>query len=373
MKDQFKNMMIGIFVLSALAIIVFMIFFLHPYIGDEGITLRVRFTDIDKVNVGTRVTFAGKPIGEVIEITELDDVKNTRTVKKGEIYVFELKLGVDSGTKVFNTDRISLRTSGLLGERSVAIDPEPLKPGQKLRLVNHEIIYAEQSGSVEETFAEFKQVADRFDKLLDLVTNALVELAEQNTWKNVASAIENINEITTNLTTNWQAVDDTINNLADTTDSTKEIAQNIRDGKGTIGRLASTDELYLNMSALMSKGQTILDDINHYGLLFQNDKGWQRLRARRMNLLQRLQTPQEFRNFFNDEINQINTGLARVSMVLDKTVCVPPYACLAEDRDFQRVFAELYRKVEGLEESLKMYNIQVMDERSKMFELKGNR
>jgi phospholipid/cholesterol/gamma-HCH transport system substrate-binding protein len=372
MRDQFKNMMIGIFVISALAIIVFMIFFLHPYIGDEGVVLRVRFTDIDKVNVGTRVTFAGKAIGEVIEIIEMQDVKNTRTENMGEIYVFELKLGVDSNTRVFNTDKIFLRTSGLLGERSVAIDPEPLQPGQKLRLVNNEIIYADQAGSVEETFTELRNVADRFNKVLDLAADALETLKGEKTWNNIASTIENINQISADLVKNWNSVEDTIHNLATTTENAKQISGEIAKGQGTIGKLVSTDELYLNLSALLSKGQTIFDDINHYGLLFQNDKGWQRLRARRMNMLQKLRTPQEFRNFFNDELSQINTGIARVALVLDKTVCCPPYACLVDDREFQKVFAELYRKVGGLEESLKMYNIQVMEEKAKNFEVCGN-
>ena len=362
MRDQFKNMMIGIFVIAALGIIAFMLIFLHPYIGDEGITLRVRFTDIDKVTIGTRVTFAGKPIGEVVEINEIEDVKNTRTEKLGDIYVYELKLAVDSGTKIFNTDKISLRTAGLLGERSIAIDPEPLKPGQKLKEVNNDILYASQVGSIEETFTELKEVADRFDTLLDIAIEAFTELKEKKVWSNLASAIENVSIVSTNLANNWDSVDQTLLSMAD-------ISTGLREGRGTLGSLIKRDDLYLNLSALLSKGQTIMDDINHYGLFFQNDKGWQRLRARRMNLLHKLQTPQEFRNFFNDEVAQINTGIARVSYVLDETLFVPPYSCLSQDPDFQKVFAELLRKVEGLEESLKMYNIQVMDEKALKFEL----
>ena len=69
----------------------------------------------------------------------------------------------------------------------------------------------------------------------------------------------------------------------------------------------------------MSKAETVLDDMSHYGLLYQNDKRWQRLRARRANLVTRLSEPQEFRNYFNDELNEINTSLSRLSHVIYET------------------------------------------------------
>lgn len=344
MKEQFKNMMIGIFVVAALAIIVFSVLFIHPYIGDEGTYLRVRFTDIDKVNTGTRVTYAGRPIGQVVEITEI----KTRDEKKGEVYVWELKLAVDSGTKVFNSDKISLRTAGLLGERSVAIDPESPVKGQKLRVINDEIIYAENSGSVEDAILEFQNVAKKADKLLSLVNEGLEELKSRQTWDHLASTVENMSGIS---------------------DELKGIVSNAAKGEGTIGKLLVKDDIYLSASALLSKGQTILDDINHYGLLFQNDKGWQRLRARRMNLLQKLETPQEFKNFFNDELDQIYTAISRVSCVLEGTAASPLCCPLGGDPEFNKVFSELLRRVTSLEEAVKMYNIQMMDCQSTKFEL----
>ena len=72
MADQLKNFMIGLFVAVAAIIIIFILMFLHPKIGDEGKILNVRFTDIDKVTPGTRVTYAGKPVGEVVTIDEVE-------------------------------------------------------------------------------------------------------------------------------------------------------------------------------------------------------------------------------------------------------------------------------------------------------------
>ena len=105
-----------------------------------------------------------------------------------------------------------------------------------------------------------------------------------------------------------------------------------------------------------------MNDINHYGLLFHLDKNWQRLRARRLNLLCKLRSPQEFRNYFNDEIDQISTSLSRVSMVLENQGCVQMAPRLVQDYQFSKVFAELLRRVKQVEEELKLYNIQLVDE-----------
>ncbi len=330
MPDRIKNLLIGIFVFTAIGVIICMLLFIHPYIGDEAQNIRVLFADIDKVNVGTRVLFAGKPVGEVTVINEVPDAIIYRAQHGGDIYPYELILAIDSSIKVYTTDKIVLRTAGLLGERSVAIDPVPLKPGQKLKLVTkNEIMYSEKVGTVEDTFKEFKDVAARLDLLLDKIHSAFVTLDEKKAWENIGDAIDNMNQI----------------------------IANVKEGKGTAGKIFSNDELYLNTMALLGKGETILDDINHYGILFQNDKGWQRLRARRMNLLEKLSTPQEFRNYFNDEINQIQTSLARVSMVMDKSA----QCNLIEDKEFTKVYIELMRRVTALEEEIRMYNTQLVN------------
>ena len=154
MFDHAKNIMIGLFVLAAIVIVIFILLFIHPVVGDEGKVLRVRFANIDKINVGTRVSFGGKPVGEVVEIKEIINPSDPREEKDGQVYVYELKLAVDSSINVYNTDEISVQTSGLLGEKSVNIAPYPPKEGEKLVIVNDKILYAEQVGSVEDTLKE---------------------------------------------------------------------------------------------------------------------------------------------------------------------------------------------------------------------------
>lgn len=391
MTDQLKNIIIGLFVLAAGVIVVFILLFLHPHVGDEAQVLFVRFTDIDKVNVGTRVTFAGKPVGEVTAIREIEKGREGAKDSSNHVYVYELTLRIDSGVRVYNTDEITLRTSGLLGERSVAIIPMAPKPDARIHLVSKgELIYAKPVGSVEETMSDFKKVADNFDTALVSVTEILHDIQDEKVVQKVSDTISNIRSITDALNkpeelsgfidnlyrlsdriiNSWDTVDDSLKNARDFTNTIKTIVDRIGRGEGTAGKILVSDDLYLRLVSIMNKGETVMDDINHYGLLFQLDKGWQRKRARQMNLLQKLSSPQQFRNYFNDEVDQISTSLSRVSMVLDKSGGNSPEYPLVENKEFKKVFADLLRRVQGIEDSLKMYNQQLIEPEVQKTELK---
>lgn len=396
MVDQVKNLLIGLFVTAAAVIVIFILMFLHPRIGDEGKVIHVRFTDIDKVSIGTRVTYAGKPVGEVIGIDEIEEGRNAKTDPEGRLYIYDLTLRLDSKVKVFNTDEVASRTSGLLGEKNIDITPIVPQKGQVLLEVDGQPIYAQQTGTVEETFKEFKEAADRLELVLDSMNEILDDVKSNKMVEKVNRIIENIESITgsldkpeewsaivhnvhtfsENLNRSWVNVDKFLVDVDEaalsvtaTMNQGKGIFEVVSRGEGTLGKFLVGDDVYLRTSSIMSKMETILDDINHYGLLFQSDKGWQRLRARRLNLLQKLCTPQEFRNYFNDEINQISTSLSRVSMVMSEVENDPCCSDLMQDKEFTKVFAELMRRVTMLEEEVRMYNTQVVENQVRTTEL----
>jgi phospholipid/cholesterol/gamma-HCH transport system substrate-binding protein len=410
MADQFKNLMIGLFVTAAAGVVIFILMFLHPTVGDEGRMLRVRFTDVDKISIGTRVTYAGKPVGEVVAIEEIEEGRTGKTNAAGRVYTYELTLLVDSKVRVYNTDDVSTRTSGLLGEKNVEITPIAPKEGEKLIEIDKNIIYAETSGTVEETFKEFKDVASKLDVALDAATDILNKIRENKIIENFAATVENVESITAslnqpqelseivtnvhkftnNINTTWKQVDAFIVKLKhswvgvdkfikDIDDAALSITkfvnhgqgifEGITRGEGSLGRFLNSEDFYLRTNSLLSKVETVVDDINHYGLLFHTDKGWQRLRARRLNLMQQLCSPQEFRNYFNDEINQITTSLSRVYMVMNEIENKSCCTDIMDDKEFTKVFAELMRRVTMLEEEVRMYNTQVVEQQIHKTEL----
>ena len=297
------------------------------------------------------------------------------------MYLYDLKLRVDTGVHVYNSDTISLRTSGLLGEKNVEITPLEAKPGIPLKIIDDQVIFASESGSVEDTLKQFKEVTSRATKALDTINDILEAFNKEEIVTKIARTVENIQSITASINmpedinaiiTNthtltdralksWTSVDSAIENINAVALNARGITNDISKGKGTLGKLITNDDLYLRTSSIMSKLETTLDDINHYGLMFHSDKGWQRLRARRLNLMQKLRTPQEFRNYFNDEIDQITTSLSRVYMVMEEVGNSPCCTNMLENKDFTKVFAELMRRVVMLEEEVRMYNTQIVE------------
>ena len=381
MADQFKNLMIGIFVTAAAAIIVFILMFLHPRIGDEGKILHVHFSDIDKITIGTRVTYAGRPVGEVVGIDEVEQGRSGPTDASGRVFLYDLTLRVDSGVNIYNSDKINARTSGLLGEKNVEITPYAAEKDVPLKQIDTEVMFAQETASVEETLKSFSAVAKKTEKALDSVTEILDRFRHLNVVDKIAKTVDNIESITAALNKpeeltdtlsnihrlskrfndTWDKVEKTIVDFDNTVLSFQQVANNIAEGKGTIGKLLNNDELYLRTNSIMSKVETTLDDINHYGLMFHSNKGWQRLRARRLNLLQELRTPQEFRNYFTDEVNQINTSLSRVYMVLNDVGTDPYCTDLLHNPEYAKVFSELMRRISMMEEEVRLYNTQVME------------
>ena len=394
MINQGKNIIIGLFVLAALGILIFILLYLRPSVGDNGQTFFVRFDNIDKVSIGTRVSLGGKAVGEVVDIREVPEARmELRRNPNAPVYIYELTIKVDSHIKIYNTDVFSISTSGLLGEKSIEITPEPPLPAIPLvPLTSSVIIYAEPSPSVEDAIREFKVIGSKVDAVLDNLNGQLVEIEQRKVWENLASIMKNFSEISkalnqpkelTGIVTNlhgfsegindlqvkvhqaWPKVEGAIDKFNHSSENIYAATDRIKRGEGSIGRLVANDESYLQLHSVLSKADVLMDDINHYGLLFQNDKHWQRLRARRVNLLSQLSSPQEFRNFFNDEVAQISTSLSRVSMVLNETENSCVSDDILSDRDFEKVFAELLRRVKGLEENLNLYNQQAEEVRER--------
>ena len=388
MGEQTKNMLIGVFVLVACALVFWLVMFLKPHVGNNKETLYVRFSDINKINVGTRVMFAGKPVGEVAAIEEIHDARDQPTDELGRVYFYQLTLKVDSSVKVYNTDEISVQTSGLLGEKSIAIVPKAPPKGVVPKLITNQPVYAESVDPIEKVFNEINEVAGSVEETFKEATKWLKAHGEElaSTVRSFGSAMDEIqvavgdinqNDLVPELKTGihnfaiamGQVQDalnelhqkDAFNNLGDVLSNMDVVTADLASGKGTLGKLVKDDDLYLNTVAVMGKVNTLMNDINHYGILFNLNKGWQRTRLQRANLLNALKTPQEFKDYFETEVDQISTSMARLSMLIDKADQTPERRAILQSELFKKDFAELLRQANELTDTLKLYNQQLIE------------
>ncbi|NGX55526.1 MAG: hypothetical protein KR126chlam2_01162 [Chlamydiae bacterium] len=382
MSDRFKEFWLGVFIIVSIAVIAWLLLFLRPSVGDAETELRVRFTNIQGIERGTRVTLAGKPVGEVKAVEEIADARKDFVDGEGNIYFYELILQVDSSVKVYNTDEIMFTTSGLLGEKSIGIIPKNPKRGQPPAYeITDDILYARSTDKLEETLGEILDVASSFEttmnKMGDLIdenreevhdavssfaaaSEEARELIAQANENNLATKMSDAAEKIDHLVT--QATDaDLMNRLAQSADQIRDVTAQIASGDGTMGRLIYDDGFYLQLSATMSRLETTLTDVNHYGLLFQYDKGWQRSRTSKMNRMQKLCTPCDFYNFFNDELNTISVALSRAAKAVESAECKE---LSIKNECFAERFRELLSKVENLESNLKLYSQKLVHEKN---------
>lgn len=384
MSDRVKNLIIGIFVTGAITVLIAMILFFKPSVGDGKQTITVRFANITGISVGTRVTYAGKPVGEVTHIKELPNARENPD-ETGRIFLYELTLKVDSSAAVYNTDEIAVKTTGLMGEKSVAILP---KAGPKAERVTHQVIYANSVDALENTFSQLSKVANRIESTVGhidqwflsnekSITHLLTSAG--GTFAHLEEAIPTFHETShlcndnlkfirssldddkllhkiAMLAEKLQTTADTFNtDGANTLRNVNQITRNIASGNGTVGRLLAADDMYLRMTSLMNKCETLMNDINHYGILFQYNKSWQKGRTRKANFVKALDTPQEFRNYFEGEIDTMTTSVGRLVEVMNRANG-PDRDQIIESPAFKRDFANLLRQVQGLTDSLKLYN-----------------
>jgi len=396
MNDKMKNILIGLFVAAAVTIMVAMVLFLEPRIGDGKKTLHVRFANISGIVIGTRVTFAGKPVGEVTAIQEVKDARAEPSDETGRVYFYQLALKIDSSVDVYNTDEIAIRTTGLMGEKSIAILPKAATAGKTPSLVNDQVIYANSVDPLENTFNQITKAANRMEGAVnhvdqwftancDTIAHSLLSLdnvlgqgdtlfSSVNQTKLIPHLRESTDLLNDNLRLLRTGLDEEqllhkIGTLTDNLDKAAEAFNNdgalalrninqmthdLASGTGTLGRLISGEDIYLRLNSMMSKAETLMNDINHYGLLFQYDKHWQRSRTKKANLLKALDTPREFRDYFEGEVDTMTTSLGRLTELLERAE--GERENIVQDEGFKRQFGTLMRTIQSLSDSVKLYN-----------------
>lgn len=405
MSDRSKTISIGVFVVISILATIWLILFLKPTIGDGGKILKVRFSNISGINIGTRVTIAGKPVGAVIAIQEVKSARQDPTDELGRVFFYLLTLKVDSSVTVYNTDDITIATTGLMGEKSIAIVPKSPKKGVIPKDISEDIIFAQSIEPLENVIYQigilsdkaqeaignidvwFMENQDEISSAVQNFSNALKEISDivgtANKEKLVTAVKESVDLISQNLYLIKDALQEVhdkdmvakfnviLENFADASEyinkdgsellvNLNQISKDIAKGQGTIGRLIKNDDFYLRVVSILGKIDTVMNDINHYGILFQYDKSWQRIRTKRANILQALNTPKEFKNYFQGEMDTVTTALSRISILLDKANDPQTKEKIMRSSPFQKDFSILLTQVEHLLDSLKLYNEQLI-------------
>jgi phospholipid/cholesterol/gamma-HCH transport system substrate-binding protein len=128
MKKYAMETTVGIFVLIGLLCVGYMTVKLGEVslFGDNTYTLHARFTSVSGLKVGNPVEMLGLEVGRVERLT-ID--------QEQQMALVEMK--IKKGVKVYDDAIASVKTSGLIGDKYIQIDPggshELLKPGGAIK------------------------------------------------------------------------------------------------------------------------------------------------------------------------------------------------------------------------------------------------
>jgi phospholipid/cholesterol/gamma-HCH transport system substrate-binding protein len=348
MNKMVKNIAIGGLVTTALGLLVWMLLFLHPTFGDGQFRLRVRFPNVDKIAVGTRVTFAGKPVGEVAAINL---VPEARLTANDQIFAYELALALDSHVQIYPHDEVSVKTQGLMGERTVTIMPRKLKSREEKPLSDNDLILATTGGSVEETFTT---LINKVEKELDDIGQM------QNDLRGAATALSATCEQATAILA--QVHDsDLVGKSATVTKNLESITGALANKEGSLGKMLYNDELYNKSMAALNRSDILLSDLNNYGFLYTWSSKWKSDRKKRLDELAKFKTPEQFRRYWNEELTKIYVIMGRLEAGYAKA---GENLKAVNQADLGKAYDELLTEIRMLDEKLKASRAE-QQERSK--------
>lgn len=263
MSDTKKNIAIGFVVSVALFLVIWALLFLHPSFGDQGFVFHARFQNVEKVGKSTRVTYAGRPVGEVKKITP---VKRSFDPTK-DLYSYDVTIAIDSHVVLYPEDEITLSTSGLMGERYVAILPRKVTK-DAAPLKQNGIMYADEPPSMVDIMQDFA-------KLTRTTSEISEQFAKKKTLEAIVRTIDNLDQITQAIN-HPDKLNQTIDSIHNAATGLAQLTNKLTDGSGSLGQLIENDDIYLRIDRL-------LRDMNQYGLLFHLNKQWQREKLQEQN------------------------------------------------------------------------------------------
>lgn len=276
----------AILVLSGILLMVFLFNYLKGInILDSNAKYYTTF-DYNALDPSAAVTIKGNKIGKISGI-EYD----TSTGKT------KVTISIDEDIKFSTNSKIKLYETGLMGGNALAIVPEPgdqmAKSGDYLEslvekglvrsltenfsgissnlgntmqsadtlLINlNKIVVDNSEEGLKQTIAELNITIASFNRLSNSI-NALVSKNDEE----LSSAIKNFNTISTDLAVLTNDLKDvklseSISKLEGTLESVNTLMTDIQNGKGTLGKLMTDEQLYANLEGASLQLEQLLQD-----------------------------------------------------------------------------------------------------------------
>lgn len=273
-------------------------------------TFYTQYNNVQGLNTASVVTINGVEVGKVLSINFNKDPD-----KRGQLIV---EFSVDTDFEFSKKSIAKIYSASLMGGKSLAIIPsyegEVAKPGDILKGEIESDIFSSVSEKLNPLQAKVENVIVSADSLMSGLTDVLDEKSRENiklsldrlsatilNFQNLSGSLDSlvktnerkINNTFTNteeLTSNLAKISDslananiasTIKNLEITISSINTILANLEEGNGTMGKLLTDDEMYVNLTNASKELEELLREVKLHPKRFvslsvfgKKDKGY---------------------------------------------------------------------------------------------------
>jgi phospholipid/cholesterol/gamma-HCH transport system substrate-binding protein len=250
---------VGILFLACLAIAAYVWFKVLEVSFQEGFLLKAHFRSVEGLVPGAQVQIAGIKVGSVKNVLFDSD-------RSQALALMEIK---DAYRNLIPDDsRVYIRTKGLLGDKFLVIEPgrpnaRKLKPGETIKMV------------VEPTDTEkvFETIGVVAQDLQVLTREARRQLIDEKGSEKIARIVNNADGSLSDLREILGRNKEKLNSIVDNTDSTtkgtneivarnkdrinrtiddlERVTKDVREGRGTLGKLVNDEALYRDTHGLV--------------------------------------------------------------------------------------------------------------------------
>jgi len=262
MRNQnVNNVKLGAFVLSALVcmILAFFIIGKNNNIFGNDFKLKVRFANLNGLTEGNNVLFSGLQAGTVKEIELINDS------------TIEVTMQINSKVKSFIRQNAvaAVGTEGLMGNKVVNITPVK---GTSLQVAEGNLLQAKNMANMDEIIEKLSQTNNNVASISEVLKGTVMRIDSSAILKLI-----NDDSIGINLKASLENIYKTTVNANQMTISLNQVANNIRQGKGTAG-LLMTDTLMastlrdaivqiraagVNANTMTRQMNTIVNELNY--------------------------------------------------------------------------------------------------------------
>ncbi len=210
-----------------------------------------------------------------------------------DIYIYDLTLAMDSTVPLYDSDEITVGTSGLMGERFIAVIPKRPKNHTASPIAYNEVVYSTKPHSMDDAFSQISSLAMKAEETMDVLASLIKENREDvdHTLVALKGACMQLNTLLAkaNSVDLVGSLNNTAGRIEKAAGKAEALIANVAEGQGTIGKFLTQDAFYEKTVGMIDKMDLLMNDVNRYGVLYHLDKSWQRDRKRNDEMLAKRQ------------------------------------------------------------------------------------